>query len=448
MAIRDLRGFLAVLDAAGELHRVDAEVDAELEIACITDRQSKLPGGGKALLFSKVKGSPYQVATNIFGSPSRMALALQVEHLSQLTGKMEQLLQSPESAPAPLLVREPPCREVVEQIPDPGRFPFLKSWPADGGRFITLPLVFTRDPETGADNCGMYRVRLFDDGFVGIRWKPGSGAFSHHQKYLAAGLPMPVAIAVGAAPALALAAMLPLPEPLDEISFAGYLDGAPIGMVPCLGSELTVPADAELVIEGVIEPGATRLEGAFGNHTGCYDPGEVVPLVRVTGITRRRDPICPATVVGPPPMEDCYLAQAAGRLLLPLLRRQCPEIADLVMPLEGIFHGCAIVSIEKKAPGEGRRVLEQLRSGGWLKRGKLLVVVNRTEGELTLAQGFWQALNAVRFPADLVVTQDGCLGVDATRKLPEEGGERSELLQQDASVSALVERRWREYGFL
>ncbi|MBU5612071.1 UbiD family decarboxylase [Geomonas azotofigens] len=448
MAIRDLRDFLAVLDAAGELHRVDAEVDSELEIACITDRQSKLPGGGKALLFQNVKGSPYPVATNLFGSPSRMALALQVEHLSVLTGKMEQLLAAPDIAPVPTLVRQARCQEVVERLPDLGRYPFLKSWPGDGGRFITLPLVFTRDPETGANNCGMYRVRLFDDGCVGIRWKPGSGGFAHHEKYSASGSPMPVAIAVGAAPALTLAAMLPLSEPLDEVSFAGYLHGAPIGMVRCLESDLLVPAQAELVIEGVVEPGTTRREGAFGNYTGSYDPGEEVPLLRVTCVTRRKDPICQATVVGPPPMEDCYLAKSAERLLLPLLRRQCPEIADLVMPVEGIFHGCAIISIDKKEPLQGRRVLELLRGEGWLKRGKLLVVVDRTEGELTLAQGFWQALNAVRFPADLVVTPDGCLGVDATVKLPEEGGERKQLLQQDVSVCAQVERRWREYGFL
>ncbi|WP_224984285.1 UbiD family decarboxylase [Geomonas agri] len=448
MAIRDLRDFLAVLDAAGELHRVDAEVDSELEIACITDRHSKLPGGGKALLFQHVKGSSYPVATNLFGSPSRMALALQVEHLSLLTGKMEQLLAAPASAPPPTLVRQAACQEVIERLPDLGRYPFLKSWPGDGGRFITLPLVFTRDPETGLGNCGMYRVRIFDDGCVGIRWKPGSGGFKHHEKYLAADLPMPVAIAVGAAPTLTLAAMLPLPESVDEVAFAGYLHGAPIAMASALESELLVPADAELVIEGVIEPGATRSEGAFGNHTGSYEAGEEVPLLRVTCFTRRKDPICQATVVGPPPMEDCYMAKAAERLLLPLLRRQCPEIVDLVMPLEGIFHGCAIISIAKQTPGQGRRVLECLRSGGWLKRGKLLVVVDSTGEELTLAQGGWQALNAVRFPADLVVTPDGCLGVDATGKLPEEGGERKQFLQPDTSVSAQVKRRWREYGFL
>lgn len=447
MAVRDLRGFLAELDAAGELQRVDAEVDPELEIACITDRQSKLPNGGKALLFGSVKGSPHPLATNLFGSPQRMALALQVDDLSQLTGKMEHLFEAPDLAPAPRLVRDPSCQEVVCRAPDLESYPFLRSWPEEQGRFVTLPLVFTRDPETGVANCGMYRVRIFDGRFAGIRWKPGSGGHAHWLKYAAAGKPMPVAIAVGAAPALTLAATLPLPQCQDEVSFAGYLEGAPVEMARCLDSDLMVPALAEMVIEGVIEPGATRAEGPFGNHTGAYDPGEEVPLLQVTCITHRKDPICQATVVGPPPMEDCYLAKAAERVLLPLLRRVCPEIVDLVMPLEGIFHGCAIVAIERKEAGDGRRVLERLRGEGWLKRGKLLVVVDRPEGELTLAQGFWQALNAVQFPRDLVVTPDGRLGVDATRKLPEEGGLASDTVRQDASVSARVERRWREYGF-
>lgn len=258
---------------------------------------------------------------------------------------------------------------------------------------------------------------------------------------------MPVAIAVGADPALTLAASLPLPEPLDELSFAGYLSGGAVEVVRCLDSDLVVPASAELVIEGYIEPGETRGEGPFGNHTGSYDPGEEVPVLRVTCVTRRRDPVLQATVVGPPPMEDCFLGKAAERLLLPLLRKDCPEIVDILMPIEGIFHGCAIVAIAKKRPDDGRRVLERLRAGGWLKKGKLLVVVDAAEGPLTLSQGFWRAINAVRFPRDLVVTPDGCLGVDATRKLPQEGGVPAKELMQDESVRARVERRWREYGF-
>lgn len=446
MAFGELRGFIARLEAGGELQRIDAEVDPDLEIACVTDRQSKLPDG-KALFFSKVKDSRFPVATNLFGSPARMALALGVDDLGQLTGIMERLLEDPEAAPAPVLVDDAPCREVIERAADLGSYPFLRSWPGEEGRFITLPLVFTRDPETGAGNLGMYRMRIFDGRSLGVRWKAGSGGHGHYIKYREQGARMPVAIAVGADPALTLAASLPLPEPLDELSFAGCLAGRPVEVVRCLDSDLLVPAGAELVIEGYIEPEETRCEGPFGNHTGSYDPGEEVPLLRVTCITRRRDPVLQATVVGPPPMEDCFLGKAAERLLLPLLRRDCPEIVDILLPLEGIFHGCALIAVAKKAPGDGRRVLERLRAGGWLKRGKLLVVVDAAEGPLTLSQGFWRALNAAEFPRDLVVTPDGCLGVDATRKLPEEGGAQGIELLQDESVRARVERRWREYGF-
>ncbi|HBG04146.1 MAG: menaquinone biosynthesis decarboxylase [Geobacteraceae bacterium GWC2_58_44] len=448
MAYRDLRDFLARLDALGELQRVDAEVDPDLEIAAITDRHSKAPGGGKALLFSRVKGSRYPVATNLYGSHARMALALEVASLGELTGRMERLLGSPDAAPLPARVDGAPCQEIVQQVPDLLSYPFLKSWPGDGGRFITLPLVFTQDPETGAANCGMYRVRLFDDSSAGIRWKPGSGGFGHCEKYAAAGLKMPVAIAVGAIPSLTLAASLPLPEPFDELSFAGFLGGEPVEMTRCLTSGLSVPARAELVIEGHIEPGETRSEGRFGNHTGRYDQGEQVPVLRVSCITHRSEPICQATVVGPPPMEDCYLAKAAERLLVPFSRRQCPEIVDITLPMEGIFHGCAVIAIRKTVAGQGRRVLESLRDSGWLKRGKLLVVVDAADAALTLPRAFWQALNGARFPRDLLLSE-GSLGIDATRKFPEEGGEREfQELGQDPFVSALVERRWREYGFL
>ena len=445
MACRDLRDFLARLDALGELQTVQVEVDPDLEIAAITDRHSKAPDGGKALLFNRVKGSRFPVATNLFGSYARMALALDVSSLAQLPERTGRLLDFPQEAPAPLLVQAAPCQEVVRQVPDLLNFPFLKSWPGDGGRFITLPLVFTLDPETGAANCGMYRVRILDDCQAGIRWKQGSGGFGHYRKYAAAGLRMPVAIAVGAAPSLTLAASLPLPDPFDELSFAGFLDREPVEMVRCLTSGLSVPARSELVIEGFIEPGETCREGRFGNHTGCYDQGEEVPLLRISCITHRRDPICQATVVGPPPMEDCYLAKAAERLLLPLSRRQCPEIVDLTLPMEGIFHGCAVIAIEKREAGQGRRVLETLRQSGWLRKGKLLVVVDATpDAELTLSNAFWRAINAARFPDDLMLSE-GCLGIDATRKLPDEGGGEFEELRQDPAVSSLVQSRWREY---
>jgi 4-hydroxy-3-polyprenylbenzoate decarboxylase len=448
MACTDLRVFLARLETMGELQRVEVEVDPLLEIAEITDRQSKASGGGKALLFARVKGSPFPVATNLFGSKSRMAAALDVTGLGALTPLMEELLERPELLLPPVSVDHAPCQEVVEREPDLELYPFLKSWPGDGGRFITLPLVFTMDPDSGALNCGMYRVRIFDRNSAGIRWKQGSGGHAHYLKYAAAGKPMPVAIAVGGSPVLPLAASLPLPEPFDELGFAGYLNGQPIETAACLTSALRVPAQAELVIEGFVEPGETRAEGCFGNHTGFYDAGEMVPVLRVSCITHRGDLIYPATVVGAPPMEDCYLAKTAERLLLSFSRKQCPEIVDITLPMEGIFHGCAVVAIRKSSSGQGRRVLESLRAGGWLKRGKLLVVVDATDTALTLAGAFWQALNAVRFPGDLVISE-GCLGIDATRKFPDEGGSPlAEELKQDPFVSDLVRSRWREYGFL
>ena len=447
MAGMDVRGFLARLEAMGELHTVAAEVDPVLEIAEITDRQSKSPEGGKALLFCCVKGSRFRAATNLFGSPARMAAALGMPNLDALTGVMEALLARPEAAPAPISVERAPCQERVEHDPDLGIYPFLKSWPGDGGRFLTLPLVFTRDLDSGTPNCGMYRVRIFEKRSAGIRWRQGSGGHAHYLQYLAAGRPMPVAIALGGDPALTLAASLPLPESLDELRFAGFLRGEPIEMVSCMTSGLLVPAGAELVIEGFITPGETRREGGFGNHTGFYDQGEEVPVLHVTCITQRGDLIYPATVVGPPPMEDCYLAKAAERLLLPLSRRLCPEIADICMPVEGIFHGCALIAIKKSEPGQGRRVLEALRRDGWLRRGKLLVVVDAVEAGLTLSGGFWQALNCARFPDDLLIA-DGCLGIDATAKFPEEGEGRELVeLQKDGAVTALVRSRWHEYGF-
>jgi 4-hydroxy-3-polyprenylbenzoate decarboxylase len=446
MAHRDLRDFLAALDAAGELRVIDVATDPELEIATVTDLHSKAARGGKALLFRRVKGSRYPVATNLFGSYARMAAALGAATLDELSRRVESLLDCPDSAPQPVLIGNAPCHEVVSEPPSLLDYPFLKSWPGDGGRFLTLPLVFTSDPESGATNCGMYRVRIFDDSRAGIRWKPGSGGFCHHQKYQAAGERMPVAIVVGAAPSLTLAATLPLPDPFDELSFAGFLDGEPVEMTRCLSVPLSVPARAELVIEGFIDPEATLPEGGFGNHTGRYDPGEQVPVMTVTCITHRRDPVCQATVVGPPPMEDCYMAKAAERLLLPFSQRECPEIVDVTLPLEGIFHGCALVSIRKRAPGEGRRVLEKLRRGGWLKRGKLLVIVDAAGEPLTVARGFWQALNQVDLERDLLFS-DGCLGVDATRKLPEEGGDGDNReLKQDPELSASVRRRWKEFG--
>ncbi len=481
MAYQGLWDFLDRLEQAGELHRVRVEVDPVLEIAEITDRQSKSPDGGKALLFERVKGSRFPVATNLFGSYRRMCTALAVEELPELTRRVTGLLDvaaagSPSETVtalsrsralarfAPSSVTQGPCQEVVETAPDLAELPVLKSWPGDGwpgsaGRFITLPLVFTRDPETGLANCGIYLVQLLGSDTAGIRWLPGSGGAAHWQKHRIRGERMPVAIALGGDPACLLAAAAPLPGSIDEMQFAGFLRGRPVEMVRCRTSGLTVPADAELVIEGEIDPLETSQGGAFGNHTGFYTPPQTLPVMRVTCITRREAPIFPATVVGPPPMEDCWLAKGVERLMLPFLRLDQPEIVEINLPLEGIFHGATMVSIDKRSPGQARRVMERLWSSGWLSSARLLVMVDDDVDVHDLSRIFWRVLNRVDWRRDLVIGDapvsgsgglpfGGRLGIDATRKLPGEGlAAWPEEIAMEEAVKELVEKRWREYGF-
>lgn len=485
MAYQELREFLDELEKTGELHRVRVEVDPMLEVAEITDRMSKSPAGGKALLFERVKGSRFPAATNVFGSYRRVCAALGVERLADLTLRVAELLdQVPADSPPDKIIAlsgspgfarfspEPvaggPCQEVVEPIPDIASYPILKSWPGDGlpghdGRFITLPLVFTRDRESGLANCGIYLVQVLSNDTVGIRWRPGSGGYAHWQKYRSRGERTPVAIALGGDPALTVAAAAPLPCGIDEMQFAGFLRGRPVEMVQCRTSGIMVPADAELVIEGEIDPSETCRGGVFGNHTGFYSPSPELPVMRVTCITRRREPVFPATVVGPPPMEDCYIAKAAERLMLPFTRIGLPEIVDINLPLEGIFHGAAIVSIDKRYPGQARRVMEALWGKGWLSASRLLVVVDADLELRDLSRTFWKLLNSVDWRRDLVIADPpagetgnipfypfgGRLGIDATRKLPEEGlgGGWPREIAMDEAVRELVGKRWREYGF-
>lgn len=469
-----LHDFLAELERLGELHRVGAEVDPRLEIAAITDRVSKSPGGGKGLLFERVRGSSIPVATNLFGSPRRMAAALGVASLEELAGRMEELLAgAPRGGAgalaflpacgefrryAPVTVGAARCQEVVENEPDLSLYPFLTCWPGDGkpradGRFITLPLVFTRDPDDGAPNCGMYRVRVIDGRSAGIRWYAGKGGELHCRRYRERGERMPVAVAVGGDPALALAATLPLPEGVDEMQFAGFIRRAPVEMARCLTSDLLVPAGAELVIEGFVEPGETVVDGAFGNHTGFYSPPAEVPLLRVASITRRADCVYPATVAGPPPMEDCFLAKAAERLMLPLFRRAWPEIADITFPVEWIFHGGAVVSVRSGA-GEGAKgLIGEMWESELMGSARLIVVVDGDADVRDLSRVAWRVMNMADWRTDLVVSDrragapalpwlGGRLGIDATRK-----GRGAEELATDEETLRLVESRWREYGF-
>jgi 4-hydroxy-3-polyprenylbenzoate decarboxylase len=478
MSFKDLGGFLRRLEEEGELRRLAVAADPVQEIAEITDRVSKSPSGGKALFFENVRGSSFPVVTNMFGSLRRICLALEVGELHELSRRMEGLLSLVKGASpldrlsaltalpeflqyAPRLVAKAPCQEVVESRPDLDAYPVLKNFTGDGGpdrggRFITLPLVFTVDPDTGIANCGMYRVELLDSNCVAIHWRDNSGGAGHWGKYQARRVRMPVAVALGGDPAAILAASAPLPENLEEMHLAGFLRQEPVSMVRCRTSPLNVPAEAEMVIEGFLEPGETCRGGAFGNHTGFYATPRDVPVMHVGCITRRKGMIYPATVVGRPPMEDCFMAKATERLLLPIIRLELPDIIDINMPMEGIFHGCAIVAIEKRDAGHPREVIEAIRNGGWLGAARLLVVVDADTDVHDLSLIAWRVLNLVHWQHDIVTGGSdrerlplGCVGLDATRKIDKSRGNGSlpEEIARGQSVIEMVDRRWREYGF-
>ncbi len=487
MAYRDLREFIQALENKGLLVRIRTEVDPILEITEITDRMCKSPGGGKALFFEKVKGSAFPVATNLFGSFERMCMALEVKELDDTGSRIEELLnQAPPkslidklallpkllefSRYFPKHVKSAPCQEVIEkENPDLRKFPIIKCWPHDGqqgdeGRFITLPMVFTRDPETDRPNCGMYRIHVYDRNTTGMHWHIHKDGARHYDKYLKAGKRMPVAIAVGSDPAVIYASSAPLPEAVDEMMFAGFLRKSPVEMVKCITSDIEVPANSELVIEGYVDPGETRIEGPFGDHTGFYSPAEPYPVFHVTCITHRRDMIYPATIVGKPPMEDCYMGKATERIFLPLIKLDFPEIRDINLPMEGVFHNFAMISIKKSYPGHAKKIISGLWGKGQMMFAKLLIVVDEDVDVQDLSYTAWRVLNNVDWKRDAVFA-DGPLdaldhaanwprygskmGIDATRKTREEGMMRDwpDELFMSEKIRKLVDSRWKEYGF-
>lgn len=487
MAYRDLRDFINLLEKRGLLQRIKAEVDPLLEISEITDRMSKSPNGGKALLFENVKGSSFPVAANLFGSFERICIALEVSKLDDVAKRIEDLLnQAPPktflekiamlpklielSKYLPKYIKSAPCQEVIEKDnPDLSKFPIIKCWPHDGqaedeGRFITLPMVFTKDPETGRPNCGMYRIHIYDKKTTGMHWHIHKDGARHYEKYKKLGQRMPAAIAVGGDPAVIYSASAPLPEAIDEMLFAGFLRKSPVEMVKCITNDIQVPANSELVIEGYLEPGETRIEGPFGDHTGFYSPAEPYPVFHVTCITHRKDMIYPATLVGKPPMEDCYMGKATERIFLPLLRLDFPEIKDINLPMEGVFHNFALISIKKSYPGHAKKIIHGLWGKGQMTFAKLLIVVDDDVDVQNLSYTAWRVLNNVDWRRDVVIS-DGPLdaldhaanwprygakmGIDATRKTREEGMMRDwpEEIYMTDEIKKLVDRRWKEYGF-
>jgi 4-hydroxy-3-polyprenylbenzoate decarboxylase len=484
MAYKDLQDFIAVLEKTGELKRIAAEVNPELEITEIAGRVMRETG--PALLFERVKGSPYPLLINALGSEKRMALALGAASLDAKAAELEGLLSwlwsqardfnllralpgAIPKLPAALSVipkktARPKCREVIDDQAGFDSLPILKCWPEDGGRFLTLPLVCTEDPETGAKNMGMYRMQVYDNRTAGMHWHIHKDGAHFFQKYRERGERMPVAVALGCDPAVTYAATAPLPEGIWEMLFAGFLRGKGAEICKATLSDLMVPADAEFILEGFVDPGELRREGPFGDHTGFYSLEDDYPVFHLLRITRRGNPVYPATIVGIPPKEDCWMAKATERLFLPLLKQFCPEIADMSMPMEGVFHNCVIVSIKKRFPGHARKVMNFLWGMGQMMYAKLIIVVDEEVNPQNLSDVAWRAFNNVDGRRDIVLS-DGPLdaldhssplprygariGIDATRKGPEEGHNRPwpSPLVMDGEIVRLVDRRWKEYGF-
>jgi 4-hydroxy-3-polyprenylbenzoate decarboxylase len=536
LAYNDLREWIAALDRAGELKRIRAEVDPILELAEITDRVSKGAAkkygrsGGPALLFENVKGANgVPVLINQFGSERRMQMALGVDRLDEIAERIRQLmnLKSPEGFMEklkmlpmladmgklfPRTVQTGPCKEVIKKdnfsLLD---FPVLQCWPQDGGRFITLPCVITRDPRTGKRNVGMYRMQVYDGSTAGMHWQRQKVAAEHYRDLLRMGAAagantsgaqptsavrsperagaarsgvdimarsgggsvlapgdrpsgkMEVAVAIGTDPALTFSAIVPAPPEVEEFIIAGFLRNKPVELVKCETVDLEVPATAEIVIEGYVKLDELRTEGPFGDHTGFYSLEDEYPVLHVTCITHRKNPIYATTIVGKPPMEDAWMGKAVERIFLPLMKLTIPEIVDVNLPVEGVFHNLMIVSIRKSYPGHARKVMNGIWALGQAMFTKCIVVVDEDVNVQDIGEVVLKVFNNIDPERDIQFTLGPVdsldhasrlpnfgskMGIDATRKWPAEGFTRpwpDEILMNEKTKEQ-VDRRWKEFG--
>jgi 4-hydroxy-3-polyprenylbenzoate decarboxylase len=482
MAHQDLREFIHALEKAGELKRIGIEVDPKLEITEFADRSVK--NGGPALLFEKPKGSNVPVLINAFASNKRMEIALQVDSVDEIAARISEYLQMrmPEGligklkmlpklaemgAFFPKIVSDGPCKEVIKKAGqfDLREFPVLHCWPDDGGPFITLPMVFSKNPETGKRNCGMYRMQVYDDRTTGMHWQTHKQGAEHYRRLMREGkvTRMPVAVAIGADPASMYSAILPLPPDLDEMMIAGFMRSKPVEMVKCETCDIEVPANAEIVLEGYVTLGETRREGPFGDHTGYYSLDDDYPVFHVECVTHRKNPIYATTIVGPPPMEDYYMGRAIERIFLPLMRMQIPEIRDMCMPAEGIFHNLMLVSIRKSYPMQARKVMHAVWGLGQAMFTKCIVVVDEDVDVQNYSEVAWKVLNNIDPQRDIefatgpidsldhssrMANWGSKMGIDATRKWPEEGFTRRwpDVITMSADVKKRVDELWKKAG--
>lgn len=524
MVHNDLREFIQALEAAGELIRINAPVSCDLEIAEITDRVSKGPAAqNKALLFTNVRGYDMPVLINAFGSSRRINMSLNCENLDDIAQRIRVLIKPkvPEGFldklallptlmevgrfPPKLSNSPAPCQEVV--LTDPGqpmldKLPIIKCWPEDGGHFVTLGAVITRDPKTQIRNLGVYRLQKYDNCTTGMHWHKhhdGAKHFEEKRRELVENttkavappdaeppnygtifdaekgtngsdqpkvLPtnkLEVAIVIGADPTVTYSATAPLPPDIDELLFAGFLRQSPVKLVKCKTIDLEVPANAEIVIEGYVDQRELRTEGPFGDHTGFYSLAGTFPVLHVTAVTHRKDPIYQTTIVGKPPQEDCYLGKATERIFLPMLQMLVPEIVDMCLPWEGVFHNCAIIAIDKRFAGHARKVMSAVWGLGQLMFTKFAIIVDKDVNVQNLSEVALHVFGNtdpkrdmmfVEGPLDILDHASPMLGfgskvgIDATRKWKSEGFDRDwpRPIEMSEDVAALVSARWAEYG--
>jgi 4-hydroxy-3-polyprenylbenzoate decarboxylase len=545
LAYDDLRDWIKALEKQGELKRIREEVSPELEITEITDRFSKIgmrrpsceprvaapakhAPGGPALLFENIKGHPgHQVLINQFGSERRMALALGVEKLDDIGERIRSLMnvKAPEGLfdklkmlpqlgaltsafPKTVAAKDAPCKEVIlREKFDLNVFPILKCWPLDGGRFITLPCVHTRDPRTGKRNIGMYRMQVYDGQTTGMHWQRQKVAAEHYRNALRAaavqasentssaqvammaetaggavsipdgpigGLPqvslgklkgsrLEVAVAIGTDPATTFSAIVPAPPEVEEFMIAGFLRGRPVEIVKCETLDLEVPAHAEIILEGYVELGELRAEGPFGDHTGFYTLADEYPVFHLTCITHRKYPIYAATIVGKPPMEDAWMGKAVERIFLPAIKMTIPELVDIHLPVEAVFHNLMIVSIRKSYPGQARKVMHAIWSLGQAMFTKCIVVVDEDCDVQNISDVVLRVTNNIDPERDIQFTlgpidsldhasrlpnYGSKMGIDATRKWKAEGFDRPwpAMIEMDAATKTRVDALWAKFG--
>ncbi len=480
MPYQDLREFLAFLENQGDLRRISAPVSPELEITEIAYRVMR--ADGPALLFENVVGYDMPVAVNLFCAERRMNWALEVDDADDLAARLESMIDLALGGPPqgmmnklralgrlahmgayqPRITRNAPCQEVVltgEDV-DLHSLPVIQCWPEDAGPYITLPLVITKDPQTGVQNYGIYRMQVFDSRTTGMHWQTHKVGARH---YRASAERLEVAVALGGDPASIWTGSAPLPPEIDEMTLAGFIRDAGVELTPAVSVDLMVPAHAEIVLEGYVVPGEERIEGPFGDHTGYYSLAEPYPVFHVTTMTRRRNPIYPTTFVGRPPTEDYWMGKVTERVFIPLIKLILPEVVDINMPAEGIFHNLVLVSMKKEYPGHARKVMYGLWGLGLLSLTKTIVVVDHFVDVQNPSEVAWRVANNINPSSDLVIVEGPIddldvasptprfgskVGIDATRKGPLEGYHREwpPDIEMSQEIRQQVSQRWEELG--